>query len=126
MNSIKAIIPFNGIYQVTIRPRDGYPKGNLWDYNHHLYYIMSSAEMSKRHCELYKDGMMIGKSFDYEEANKNRNLFCEFLNRYINGEFKYSKSHHHLSKDKYFHELSAQTQRNIKRVADTLNEIYNP
>lgn len=126
-------LEINDVYNITPAGylANPYPLGYLHEYDGHLYDIMTyGTTYTKEYCGYLKDGLMIGYTPEcgigkYEEANNNRKLFHDFLKRYMGGEFKYRKSFHHASKPKYYNDLSKQVQRNIKRVVDTLNEIYN-
>lgn len=96
--------------------------GFLHVYDHHLYEIMTySVKYVKNYCGWLQPDYIGERSAKY---HANRKLFHEFLKRYMAGEFKYRKSFHHAAKAKYYHELNPQVQRKIKRVVDTLNDIY--
>lgn len=120
----------NGIYKITPAGHrsNQYPMGYLYKYDGHLYGVMTyGATYTKQYCTDLKDGFMIGYDSElsignYEDANKDRKLFHEFLKRYMAGEFKYHRTNR--SKPKYYHELDPQIQRNIKCLMDTLNDIY--
>lgn len=117
-------------YKIYNDRYDKQPIGVLYKYECHLYGVMTyGTTYTKEYCGYLKDGLMIGYTPEcgigkYEEANNNRKLFHDFLKRYMGGEFKYRKSFHHASKPLYYHDLPKQVQRNIKRVVDTLNDIY--
>lgn len=118
----------NTVYTITNNGK--FDIGYLYKYDCHLSEVMTyGASYTKQYCKSLQDGLMEGYNEDidncdtYDEANINRQLFHLFLIKYRSGDFKYRRTTR--SKYAYFYELPKQVQRNINRVIDTLNEIYD-